>query len=320
MKFYIVKDGMRQGPYEVEELVQQQLSPDTLVWTTGMPDWVEARQVPELKDAIAGGDGIPPELPLSAPIGQVMPPEFPESRLPETPYNAPVEPAGQPVPLPRPAHAPVEVEEPVRRNSKGWVWLVAAIAVLALLLFTRPDRKDHIGSITTACEQYAHEAIDNSLLGGMSITSDGGKWLTSKVIDEFVDYHLSLHDYFILNVGKMELNGDKKTVSVGILGHVFTFDKEDVAKAVEKYLQEEASKQSITDETTIEGVLNHAQKAVEEVVGKIRIDTTAINEGIDSLTNKVTDAMTRKAKDALGEAIDGLVDEIGKQLGGDGDQ
>lgn len=39
MKYFIVKDGTRQGPYTVEELAMQRLSPDTLVWTRGMPDW-----------------------------------------------------------------------------------------------------------------------------------------------------------------------------------------------------------------------------------------------------------------------------------------
>lgn len=33
MKYFIVKDGTRQGPYTVEELAMQRLSPDTLVWT-----------------------------------------------------------------------------------------------------------------------------------------------------------------------------------------------------------------------------------------------------------------------------------------------
>ena len=48
MKIYIVKDDMRLGPFTLEEVKRQGISADTLVWFKGMPDWKEARAIPEL--------------------------------------------------------------------------------------------------------------------------------------------------------------------------------------------------------------------------------------------------------------------------------
>lgn len=50
--FYSVDDVGRQGPVSVDELrgflANKQLAPDALVWRAGMPQWREARDVPEL--------------------------------------------------------------------------------------------------------------------------------------------------------------------------------------------------------------------------------------------------------------------------------
>lgn len=45
---YIVRDGQRLGPFTEEQLVLEQLTPDTLVWHEGMTDWQPAANVPEM--------------------------------------------------------------------------------------------------------------------------------------------------------------------------------------------------------------------------------------------------------------------------------
>ena len=64
MKIYIVKDDMRLGPFTLEEVKRQGISADTLVWFKGMPDWKEARAIPELAGAYI--PDIPPATDLSA--------------------------------------------------------------------------------------------------------------------------------------------------------------------------------------------------------------------------------------------------------------
>lgn len=50
--YHVAVGGVQQGPFPVQQLQQMaqqgQLTPDTLVWTTGMPAWAAANSVPEL--------------------------------------------------------------------------------------------------------------------------------------------------------------------------------------------------------------------------------------------------------------------------------
>ena len=46
--FYIDNSGAQRGPVEESALGSLNLSPDTYVWREGMPDWVQAKTLPEL--------------------------------------------------------------------------------------------------------------------------------------------------------------------------------------------------------------------------------------------------------------------------------
>jgi len=46
--YYIAKNKQRFGPFPEEQLLQNGLTPNTLVWCKGMKKWTKAREVPEL--------------------------------------------------------------------------------------------------------------------------------------------------------------------------------------------------------------------------------------------------------------------------------
>ena len=46
--YYIVKNETSVGPFSLDQLRNQGILPNTKVWCEGMPDWVEARMLPEL--------------------------------------------------------------------------------------------------------------------------------------------------------------------------------------------------------------------------------------------------------------------------------
>ncbi|WP_235557902.1 SPFH domain-containing protein [Sphaerimonospora mesophila] len=66
-QWYVAVDGRQQGPYELAALPglvgTGALTRATLVWRTGMPDWLPAEQVPELTQVLAT---VPPPLPPQA--------------------------------------------------------------------------------------------------------------------------------------------------------------------------------------------------------------------------------------------------------------
>ena len=47
-QYYIGKDNKRLGPFPLEQLLANGLTPDTLVWCSGMPGWQRACEVPEV--------------------------------------------------------------------------------------------------------------------------------------------------------------------------------------------------------------------------------------------------------------------------------
>jgi hypothetical protein len=60
MKYFMVIDGQRKGPFGAEELPAHGLERDTLVWCSGQLDWVRADQMLALREVILT---IPPPVP-----------------------------------------------------------------------------------------------------------------------------------------------------------------------------------------------------------------------------------------------------------------
>lgn len=49
MQYYIIHNNQQFGPMEISELVNYELSPESMVWTTGMAQWVKAGTVEEIR-------------------------------------------------------------------------------------------------------------------------------------------------------------------------------------------------------------------------------------------------------------------------------
>jgi hypothetical protein len=63
-RFYLVIDGQRKGPFALEELPERGLEHDTLVWHTGLSEWLRADKIPALREVLLT---IPPPLPETPP-------------------------------------------------------------------------------------------------------------------------------------------------------------------------------------------------------------------------------------------------------------
>lgn len=95
MQKYHYTDGSNTfGPFSVEELKAKGITGDTYVWAEGMPNWVHAKNVPELSDILPNdsqpyfkeSSQIPPQFPntpTSSPYSQRME-QPPKSYLLET--------------------------------------------------------------------------------------------------------------------------------------------------------------------------------------------------------------------------------------------
>ena len=62
MKYYIVKNGDKEGPFNIDELKIYDLKEDSLVWHEGLNDWQKAKEIETLKsffnDSVSKQDSV----------------------------------------------------------------------------------------------------------------------------------------------------------------------------------------------------------------------------------------------------------------------
>lgn len=54
MSYYIARNGAKEGPFTLEELRFQNITPETYIWYQGLDNWVLASQVPQVMDVLQG--------------------------------------------------------------------------------------------------------------------------------------------------------------------------------------------------------------------------------------------------------------------------
>ncbi|WP_065219218.1 MULTISPECIES: CD225/dispanin family protein [Butyricimonas] len=69
--FYLNEKNEQKGPVAPEELINNGVTPNTLVWKKGMPLWVPAKTVEELKSFFQ--ENVPPPPPQFSPTPKTKP-------------------------------------------------------------------------------------------------------------------------------------------------------------------------------------------------------------------------------------------------------
>ncbi len=222
MDFFIIKDNKQRGPYTLEELAGIGITSETLVWREGLGTWKPAWQVDELRAIL---DGKPADAAAPPPV------EEKEDDIvhDETQPDEAAETADEGI-----STADNHAKRRRRRTAK---WLAAAAVVFFLLLITCPGEEKHRQTVVDEIAEAAQREMpwqsgDDGLLGAFGETL--GNMLVSQFADAVVGQFMRVDNYVIFSVGKIRYGGETKTVSFGILGHVFTFDADDIGKAIEK--------------------------------------------------------------------------------------
>lgn len=222
MEFFIYKNNKQQGPYTTEQLAGMDLASETLVWREGMEQWTPAWQVAELKDILNG----------KAQAGPVPPPVPPaDGPQPEggQPHD---EPGGQPS---APETATAQPTE--KRHRRAVTWLAVAAVLFFALLMTCPDEAKHREAVSREVMEVVRDGMGTPDTGNGTIDLLGGMFgqaIASRLVDAVVGQFMEVDNYLIFSVGTLHYDGKSKAVSFGVLGHVFTFDANDIRKAVDK--------------------------------------------------------------------------------------
>ena len=220
MEYFIYKDNKQQGPYTIGQLAEMGITSETLVWNESMKQWTPAWQVAELKDVLAAKAATTPAPP------PVQPQEEAQGGQEEPHAEDEKQPcAGRDAAAPRTD----------RRKRNTALRLGVAALVFFLLLMTCPDERKHREAVSREVAQAVRDEIGMPDTGSETIDFLGGMLghaIASNIVDAVINEYVVVDKYFIFSVGTLHYDGHDKTVSFGILGHVFTFSSADIRKAV----------------------------------------------------------------------------------------
>lgn len=265
MTYFILINNQQQGPYTLDELRSRNITSATLVWREGMADWTPAWKVAELvslfhADAADNAQTTPPPAPSAGATGAATAPYAAEQGTSATQGasaaqgGASSQQAGAGSSYAQQAaqgryntnqlYADAQEDETVDHGNgyeereehkshtlrNGCIGLILVLAAMAVgLVATCPTEQAHREAITKEMNRFIKESTDNQ----------GDAWgiigniISQKIVGVVVDNLIEVDNYGVCSVGSITLKGKTHRVSFGILGHVFTFDADDIQRALE---------------------------------------------------------------------------------------
>ena len=269
MEYYIKVGEEKRGPYSLNELVERNLESTTLVMPTDGTEWVQANQIEELRTRFENKESTneaanKEEIPFveARPILQATPQE--ENQ--------------QPQPVPKKKH----------HTGCLLVLLLSFVVLIATMIITCPKAEQHKEVLSTVITATVNDAVNESdNITGNAYLDNAFKTISNafagKVIQAAVNELVTVDNYVVCSLGKVRYEGKAHVVSVGVFGHIFTVDEDDLREAAEDYYKKKEIDMK-------EQIKKKAQKILQDNI--IAPATSAI-QGL------------------LGSALDGLLDKVG---------
>ena len=127
----------------------------------------------------------------------------------------------------------------VKKNSKldmkKLLVIVIVLLLAVLMALTVPDKQAHKEAMMKAVEEYVSEEAESRF--GDNVLTNLGKNVAVKTIELALNSKLQVHNYLLWNTTSVHLKDKDQLLSVGLFGHVFTFDKEMLREKLEESLK-----------------------------------------------------------------------------------
>lgn len=133
---------------------------------------------------------------------------------------------------------------------KKYLLIIIVLLVAVLMVLTVPDKAKHKEAMMEAINEYVEEEAVDKL--GDNVLARLGKGVIVKTVETALNSKLKIDNYYLFNKTYVRLNGEDQMLSLGMFGHVFTFDKEMIREKLEEAMnakeeaksEKEAAKQS----------------------------------------------------------------------------
>ena len=126
------------------------------------------------------------------------------------------------------------------------------LMIIVILAQTVPSKDRHKEAMMDAVTEFVESESEERGIADNVLTRLG-KNVVVKAVETTLNSKLKMHDYYVCNTTYVVLRGEEKMLSLGILGMVFTFDKEMLHEKLQEALkgnseeavtEKEAAKQS----------------------------------------------------------------------------
>ena len=118
--------------------------------------------------------------------------------------------------------------------SKKIVAIAVIVIAIIILALSCPNKQTHVEALNNAIMTYLTESMSKD----STMTKDGSDelatGLASSIVPKVLNSKLNVNNYFLFSVGEFTDEGKTKTVSFGILGHVFPIGLSDSEKELDE--------------------------------------------------------------------------------------
>ena len=122
--------------------------------------------------------------------------------------------------------------------KKFFITLAVLLVVLAGVgVMTCPDKQAHKDAIMSVINEKIIESVSKDSTEGDEGIALFASSLGSGIVGYVLDNRLTVKNHFVFSTGELnKLDGTSERLSVGVFGHVFTFSKDDLDKALDGIL------------------------------------------------------------------------------------
>ena len=179
--------------------------------------------------------------------------------------------------------------------------VIIILLVAVLMTMTVPDKQQHKEAMMKAINEFVEEEAVEAV--GDNVLAKIGKSVVVKTIETALNSKLKVDNYYLFNTTYVRLKGENQMLSLGMFGHVFTFDKKMLREKLEEAMnakEEAASEKEAAKQSAKE--LKRLQKEQKKREKELEKEKKRLEKEAEKAAKEAEKEAKRRAKEAEKEA------------------